>query len=35
MLEEPIGRAFLAGELVRPYGRGVNLQIEVSDVQAL
>ena len=35
MLEEPVGRAFLAGELVPPYGRGVNLQIEVSDVQSL
>ena len=34
MLEEPVGRTFLAGELVPPYGRGVNFQIEVSNVQA-
>lgn len=35
MLEQPTGRAFLAGELSPPYGRGVNLQIEVGDVEAL
>jgi catechol 2,3-dioxygenase-like lactoylglutathione lyase family enzyme len=35
MLEQPTGRAFLAGELSHPYGRGVNLQIEVADVKAL
>ena len=34
MLEEPTGRTFLAGELVPPYGRGVNFQIDVSDAQA-
>ena len=35
MLEEPTGRTFLAAELEYPYGRGVNLQIEVADVRAL
>lgn len=35
MLEQPTGRAFLAGELSHPYGRGMNLQIEVGDVEAL
>ena len=35
MLEQPTGRAFLAGELAHPYGRGMNLQIEVRDVGAL
>jgi len=35
MIEQPTGRAFLAGELAHPYGRGVNLQIEVADVAAL
>jgi catechol 2,3-dioxygenase-like lactoylglutathione lyase family enzyme len=35
MLEQPTGRAFVAGELAHPYGRGMNLQIEVSDVDAL
>lgn len=35
MLEEPIGRTWLAGPLERPFGRGVNLQIMVEDVQAL
>ena len=35
MLEQPTGRAFLAGDLQRPYGRGVNLQIEAGDLDAL
>lgn len=35
MIEQPAGRAFLAGGLTRPFGRGINLQIEVSDVLAL
>ena len=35
MLEQPVGRAFLAGELSHPYGRGINLQIEVRDVDVL
>jgi catechol 2,3-dioxygenase-like lactoylglutathione lyase family enzyme len=35
MIEQPTERAFLAGELAHPYGRGMNLQIEVQDVDAL
>lgn len=35
MIEQSTGRAFLAGELAYPYGRGINLQIEVADVAAL
>lgn len=37
MLEEAggPGRRFSTAPLERPYGRGVNLQIEVSDVDAL
>jgi catechol 2,3-dioxygenase-like lactoylglutathione lyase family enzyme len=35
MLEEPRGRVFLAGPLQYPYGRGINLQIEVADVAEL
>ena len=35
MLEEPIGRTFLAGPLDRPFGRGVNFQIAVDDVATL
>jgi len=35
MLEQPTGRSFVVGELAHPYGRGVNLQIEVSEVAAL
>ena len=35
MLEEPRGRTFLAGPLEHPYGRGMNLQIQVSDVDTL
>src|SRR5689334_4939090 len=35
MLEQPVGRTFLTAELEHPYGRGVNLQIEVADVASL
>lgn len=37
MLEEAAGpgRRFHDGDLERPFGRGINLQIEVSDAQAL
>jgi len=35
MLEQPTGRTFLTAPLEHPYGRGINLQIEVADVQAL
>jgi catechol 2,3-dioxygenase-like lactoylglutathione lyase family enzyme len=36
MLEQPThGRHFLAGKLEHPYGRGMNLQIKVSAVDAL
>ncbi len=35
MIEQPAGRAFVAGELAHPYGRGINLQIEVDDVESL
>ena len=35
MLEEPIGRTWLAGPLEAPYGRGVNFQIAVEDAASL
>ena len=35
MIEQPTGRSFTAAELAHPYGRGINLQIEVGDVAAL
>jgi catechol 2,3-dioxygenase-like lactoylglutathione lyase family enzyme len=35
MLEQSTGRRFLAGTLEHPYGRGMNLQIEVADVLTL
>lgn len=35
MIEQPTARAFVAGALAYPYGRGINFQIEVSDVEAL
>jgi catechol 2,3-dioxygenase-like lactoylglutathione lyase family enzyme len=35
MLEQPTGRTFLTATLEHPYGRGINLQIEVQDVQSL
>jgi catechol 2,3-dioxygenase-like lactoylglutathione lyase family enzyme len=35
MIEQSVGRRFVAGELEQPYGRGINLQIEVDDVERL
>lgn len=35
MLQQPAGRVFVAADLQHPYGRGLNLQIEVSDVDQL
>jgi catechol 2,3-dioxygenase-like lactoylglutathione lyase family enzyme len=35
MIEQPTGRAFVAGTLEHPYGRGVNFQIQVSHVEPL
>src|SRR5260221_8643179 len=35
MLEQSTGRRFLAAALEKPYGRGMNLQIQVSDVMIL
>src|SRR3954452_5129710 len=35
MIEQPTGRRFVAGELSYPFGRGVNFQIEVADVETL
>ena len=35
MLEEPVGRTWLAGPLEPPYGRGVNFQIDVMDAKGL
>jgi len=35
MIEEPVERSFLAGDLTYPYGRGINLQIEVAEVESL
>ena len=35
ILEQPVGRTFLAGPLRHPYGLGMNLQIQVADVDAL
>ncbi len=35
MIEQPTGRSWTTDELAYPYGRGINFQIEVSDVQAL
>ncbi|TSD85006.1 VOC family protein [Mycobacterium sp. KBS0706] len=37
MLEQPAdpGRTWLAGPLEQPYGRGINLQIEVGDLGPL
>ena len=37
MIEQSIDptRTWLAGELKHPYGRGINLQIEVTDIEAL
>jgi len=35
MLQEPVGRLFLACPLEHPYGRGAHFQVEVEDVIAL
>ncbi|SEP81570.1 Catechol 2,3-dioxygenase [Faunimonas pinastri] len=36
MLEEPgLTRVWLTGPLQRPFGRGINLQIQIGDVDAL
>lgn len=35
MIEQPTERAFVMGDLAYPYGRGMNLQIQVSDVESL
>jgi catechol 2,3-dioxygenase-like lactoylglutathione lyase family enzyme len=37
MIEQPAdpARTWLAGALTHPYGRGINLQIEVADVAAV
>ncbi len=35
MLEQPSNRAFLLGDLQFPYGRGMNLQIDVDDLDVL
>jgi catechol 2,3-dioxygenase-like lactoylglutathione lyase family enzyme len=35
MIEQPTDRIFVAGELTYPYGRGMNLQIAVSNVESL
>lgn len=35
MIEQPTERGFVNGALAHPYGRGVNLEIEVSDVDTL
>lgn len=34
MIEQPTGRIWLAGELTHPFGRGVNLQIQISGIDA-
>ena len=35
MIEQPIDRSWLTGELTQPFGRGINLQIQVSEIDAL
>ena len=35
MLEQPTNRSFLLGDLQFPYGRGMNLQIDVGDIDVL
>ena len=35
MIEQSVGRAFLAAPPEYPFGRGVNFQIEVNDVREL
>ena len=35
MIEQPADRSWITGEMQHPYGRGVNFEIEASDVDAL
>jgi catechol 2,3-dioxygenase-like lactoylglutathione lyase family enzyme len=35
MIEQPVGRGFVLGELRQPYGRGVNFEIGAPDAIAL
>ena len=35
MLEQPTGRCWLTGPMEAPYGRGINFQIDVDDVDTL
>jgi catechol 2,3-dioxygenase-like lactoylglutathione lyase family enzyme len=35
MVEQSVSRAWIPAPLEQPYGRGVNFQIEVTDVDAL
>ncbi|OYW24005.1 MULTISPECIES: VOC family protein [unclassified Sphingomonas] len=35
MIEQPIGRIWLAGPLEKPFGRGINLQITVTSVDSV
>ena len=35
MLQEPVGRIFSAADLVHPYENGMNLQIEVANVESV
>lgn len=35
MIEQPLDRAWITGPLEQPYGRGINLQIGVTDAEAL
>jgi catechol 2,3-dioxygenase-like lactoylglutathione lyase family enzyme len=35
MLEQPTGRAWVSGPIERPFGRGVNFEIGVSDAARL
>ena len=35
MIEQSVGRAWITGDLQYPYGRGVNFEIEASDVDTL
>jgi catechol 2,3-dioxygenase-like lactoylglutathione lyase family enzyme len=35
MIEQPTGRRWLTGDLTQPFGRGINLQIQVSEIDAL
>ena len=35
MIEEPMGRTFVVGELEQPYGRGMNLMLRTTNIDAL